>query len=137
MILTNPPFAMSYNTKEKHEKFILEQYASTNQLINISYKKNKKELKSSVKSNILFLGRYLDLLVEGGKLIIVLDNSVFNTNTHKEYRNWIKNNFIIKAIISLPKYAFIQSGAGGATSILYLEKRKSLNQAQPPILLEK
>lgn len=137
VILTNPPFAMSYNTKEKHEKFILEQYASTNQLINISYKKNKKELKSSVKSNILFLGRYLDLLVEGGKLIIVLDNSVFNTNTHKEYRNWIKNNFIIKAIISLPKYAFIQSGAGGATSILYLEKRKSLNQAQPPIFARK
>ena len=133
VILTNPPFAMSYNKKEEHEKFILDQYSSTNKLKNISYKKNKNELKTSVKSNILFLGRYLDLLVDGGKLIIVLDNSVFNTVSHKEYRDWIKNNFIIKAIISLPKYAFIQSGAGCVTSILYLEKRKNSNQIQPPI----
>lgn len=131
VILTNPPFAMSYKSNEEHEKRILKQYGSSESTKNISFKKNSAELKSSVKSNILFLARYLDLLVDGGKLIIVLDNSIFNSTTHKDYRDWIKNNFIIKAIISLPKYAFVQSGAGGATSILYLEKKRGIGQRQP------
>lgn len=131
VILTNPPFAMTYKSNEVHEKRILEQYGSLDNSKNISFKKGSSKLKSSVKSNVLFLARYLDLLVDGGKLLIVLDNSILNSITHKDYRDWLKNNFIIKAIISLPKYAFVQSGAGGATSILYLEKKSSIDQNQP------
>jgi type I restriction enzyme M protein len=130
VILTNPPFAMSYSKKEEHEARILTQYGTNDPNENISYKKGTNDIKSSVKSNILFLARYSELLRKGGKLLIVLDNSVFNSSSHKEYREWIKANFIIKAVISLPKYSFIHSGAGGVTSILYLKKRKTEKQKQ-------
>ena len=45
----------------------------------------------------------------------------------------MRERFIIRAIISLPKYSFIQAGAGGVTSLAYLEKRSHDRQAQPPI----
>lgn len=133
VILTNPPFALPYSKDDEYEKRILEQYGSPNPLDNITYKKGSSELKNSVKTNILFLARYLELLKNGGRLLIVLDNSLLNSHSNKSYRIWIRDNFIIRAVISLPKYSFIQAGAGGVTSILYLEKRRTKDQQQPPI----
>jgi type I restriction enzyme M protein len=133
IIVTNPPFATSFAIKDEHEKNIIEQYASTNPVENMTYKTGTTELKSEIKSNVLFLGRYHDLLRPGGRMLIVVDNSLLNSSNFAEYRIWLKNNFIIRAIISLPKYSFIQAGAGGVTSILYLEKRTSGEQKQPKI----
>ena len=133
VVLTNPPFAMNYSRKEEFERQILEQYGSTNPDENISYKSETTDLKSSVKSNVLFLARYAELLKEGGKLLIIVDNSLLNGYSDREYREWLKRNFIIKAVISLPQHTFVNAGAGGATSILYLEKRRNPNQVQPHI----
>lgn len=131
--LSNPPFSMSYRKKEKGEKEILEQYASTEEKQNLSYESGTQKIKASVKSNVLFLARYVDLLEESGKLIIVLDNSVLNTYTHKEYRDFIRRNYLIKAIFQLPTHMFVNQEAGGITSILYLEKRTNESQEQPPV----
>jgi hypothetical protein len=81
----------------------------------------------------MFLARYHDLLRSGGRLAIVLDNSMLNSHSFLMYREWLRRHFIIRAVIALPKYSFIQAGAGGVTSILYLEKRESTEQSQPPI----
>lgn len=133
MILTNPPFSMAYSKKDKDEREILLQYASTKEKNNLTYKSGTTTLKASVKSNVLFLARYHKVLKGGGKLLIILDNSVLNSYTHKEYRDFLRSNFIIKAIFQLPTHAFVNQEAGGITSILYLEKRKSEHQEQPPI----
>ncbi|MBR9676617.1 N-6 DNA methylase [Candidatus Woesearchaeota archaeon] len=133
VVLTNPPFSMAYKSKDKDEKVILEQYADTEERKNISYEKGKNILKSSVKSNVLFIARYCDLLKNGGRMFIILDNSVLNSYTHKDYRNFIRKNFIIKAVFQLPTHTFVNQEAGGITSILYLEKRKSTEQEQSPI----
>ena len=133
VVLSNPPFSMSYSSKEKDEADILLQYANHDPHKNLTYKKGTNKLNSTVKSNVLFLARYADLLKEGGKMFIVLDNSVLNSYSHKEYRDFIRDNFIIKAIFQLPTHTFVNQEAGGITSILYAEKRKSLEQEQPPI----
>lgn len=127
IILTNPPFASSYSSNDEHEKRILSQY------LEMLTGENTRKMDKSAKSNILFLNRYHDLLKSGGRIAIVFDNSLLNSYSFSEHREWIRNNFIIRAIISLPKYSFIQAGAGGVTSILYLEKRKNKGQQQPPI----
>lgn len=133
VVVTNPPFAMSYKSKDDNERRIIAQYADIDPLKNMTYKTGTTELKSEVKSNVLFLARYHDLLKLGGRIIIVVDNSLLNSVNFAEYRSWLRNSFIIRAIISLPKYSFIQAGAGGVTSILYLEKRTSKEQKQPKI----
>lgn len=134
VVLTNPPFSMAYKKKEKDGKKILQQYANDeNEKENLTYEKGTKKLKSSVKSNVLFVARYSELLKEEGKLFIILDNSVLNSYSHRGYRDFIRNNFIIKAIFSLPTHTFVNQQAGGITSILYLEKRKSLNQQQSSV----
>jgi len=137
VVLTNPPFAMNYSRREDFERQILEQYGSTNPDENISYKTGTTDLKASVKSNVLFLARYAELLKSGGKLIIIVDNSLLNSYSDRDYRKWLKRNFIIKAVISLPQHTFVNAGAGGATSILYLEKRRNPDQTQPPIFARK
>ncbi len=133
VVLTNPPFSMVYKSKDKDEKSILKQYGDTKEDKNISYIKGKSEIKSSVKSNILFIARYCDLLKEGGRMFIILDNSVLNSYSHTDYRNFIRKNFIIKAIFQLPTHTFVNQEAGGITSILYLEKRFSKEQEQSHI----
>ncbi len=133
IVLTNPPFSMSYSSKEKDEKAVMEQYADEDEKNNLTYEKGTHKLKTSVKSNVLFIARYVDFLRTGGRLFIILDNSVLNSSSHREYRNYIRNNFIIKAIFQLPTHAFVNQEAGGITSILYLEKRKNLTQEQSPI----
>ncbi len=133
VVLTNPPFSMAYNRKDKGENIILKQYANTDEEKNIAYKKGTQKIKSSIKSNVLFVARYYDLLKEGGRMFIILDNSVLNSYNHREYRDFIRNNFIIKAVFQLPTHTFVNQEAGGITSILYLEKRTSLIQEQPPV----
>jgi type I restriction enzyme M protein len=131
VVLTNPPFAMRYEAKKADEKKLLEVYE-------IAYKygkDNSKKMKASLKSNVLFLERYRDLLESHGKLITVIDESVLNTDTEKDFRNWIKKNFIIKAIISLPRNTFVNADANVKTSILYLIKKEKEDEKQPDIFM--
>jgi len=107
VVLTNPPFASTYTAKDDQDKRILSQYTDINP------DSSKAKYRSSAKSNVLFLARYYDLLKPGCRMAIVLDNSMLNSHSFKEYRSWLLKRFIIRAIISLPKYSFIQAGAGG------------------------
>ncbi len=66
---------MSYSRKEKDEKRILDQYRY---VVYYRDKSGKKKLRTRVNSNVLFIERYYDLLKEGGKLLIIIDESVLN-----------------------------------------------------------
>jgi type I restriction enzyme M protein len=126
VILTNPPFASSYTSKDEHEKRILAQYT-------LHEGTGSTKPAQSAKSNVLFLARYHDLLEAGGRLAIVLDNSMLNSSSFAKHRLWLRKHYLLRAVIGLPKYSFIQAGAGGVTSILYLEKRSDKKQKQPPV----
>lgn len=124
VILTNPPFAMRYEQKKGDEKAILDQYElATDEETGCS--------RSSLKSSVMFIERYWELLKPHGKLLTVMDESVLNTSSNKPFRDFIKKHFLIKAVISLPRNSFVNAGSNVKTSVLYLVKKKNENEAQP------
>lgn len=129
-VLTNPPFSMKYEENKEDEKRILEQYEIA---------KLSGSLTKSLKSNIMFIERYFDLLKPGGKLLTVIDESVLNTEGQgkamQRFRKWLRERFVIRAIISLPKNTFVNADAGVKTSVLYLTKRSSPTEEQPSIFM--
>ncbi|MDA8338188.1 MAG: N-6 DNA methylase [Nitrospiraceae bacterium] len=61
---------------------------------------------------------------KGGKMLIVLDEGVLNTDDYKEVRKFIREHFYIKAIISLTRDTFIPiSKTATKTSILFATKK--------------
>jgi len=126
VVLTNPPFSMRYEQKNADEKKILEEYE-------IAYKDGK--LRSSLKSNVLSIERYKDLLKPHGKLITIIDESVLNTDTEKDFRDFIKKHFLVRAIISLPRNTFVNAETNVKTSILYLVKKAKKDEEQPKVFM--
>ncbi len=115
IVLTNPPFSMSYRASDTAEKEILQQYkvATT----------KKGKLSSTEKSSILFVERYLDLLEQGGDLLTVIDDTILNGPSAKRHREFLREHFIIRQVISLPFNAFFKAQANIKTSILHLRKK--------------
>jgi type I restriction enzyme M protein len=122
IILTNPPFSMTYQINKEDEKRIILQHELTETMI-------------SVKSSILFLNRYLELLRPSGELLIVLDDTVINGKSFENIRIWMMENFIILGIHSLPFNAFFKAKANIKTSILHLKKKENLNEQQGYIFM--
>lgn len=104
LILTNPPFGSQVS-----DDIILN---------NFELSKNKR----SQKTEILFIERCLKLLKNGGRLGIVLPDSILNTTTLQYVRDYIIQHSKILAVISLPHHTFVPSGAGVKPSLLFLEK---------------
>lgn len=130
VVLTNPPFSMKYEQNKPDEMRILEQYKISSLGGNLA---------KSLKSNIMFIERYWDLLKPGGKLLTVIDESVLNTEgqgkSMQRFRRWLREKFIIRAIVSLPKNTFVNADAGVKTSVLYLTKRISERELQPKVFM--
>jgi type I restriction enzyme M protein len=122
LVLSNPPFSMTYKNTNEAEKRILEQ-------------RDLSRNANSVKSNILFLGRYLELLRPGGEMLIVLDDTILNGATCLDVRKWIVNHFVILGIHSLPFNAFFKAKANIKTSILHVRKKTDENDKQGHIIM--
>lgn len=127
VVLTNPPFSRGYNPKKKADAEKLIEYS-------ISKVEGTQKLKA-IRSNVLSLERYYNLLKPHGKLITVMDESVLNSYSGREYRKFIRDKFLIKAVISLPQNAFVNAEANVKTSILYLTKKSNEDEEQPDIFM--
>lgn len=132
VVLTNPPFAMRYSKKDKGQKRILEQYDLAYDPIG---KDASKKTRQSLRSSVMFIERYYELLKEHGKLLTIMDESVLNTKSNKVFRNYIKDKFIVRAVISLPKNTFVNTGSGVKTSVLYLVKKEKSDEKQPKVFM--
>jgi type I restriction enzyme M protein len=124
VILTNPPFSKEYDPKELSDKAILDEYK-----IAAGHRKKK------VRSNVLFLERYHDLLRPGGRVIAIIDDSVLGGRDYRYARDYIREHFIIKAVVSLPGDAFQRSQARVKTSILYLKKKEVPTEEQADVFM--
>lgn len=111
VVLTNPPFSMSYKKKNEDERRVLQQY----QIALGS---------AQEKSNVLFLERYCDCLKDGGEVLTVIDNTVLNGVKSQAYRDYILSNFIIRQVVSLPFNTFFRAQANVQTSIVHLKKKE-------------
>ena len=68
---------------------------------------------------------------QGGKLLIILDEGILNTDDYVEVRKSLLKNFYIKAIISLSRDTFKPfSDTSTKTSILYAVKKKDPDALQ-------
>ena len=127
VILTNPPFSMTYERKNPAELAILKDYKL--------FLDEKGQPKTLLKSSVMFLERYWDLLEDDGRLLTVMDDSVLNTLTNRLFRQFILDHFVIKAVISLPKNTFVKAQGSVSTSVLYLRKKTDVGEPQPAIFM--
>ena len=125
VVLTNPPFSMAKESKNPSEMRVLEQYELAH------YSEASTRLRTSLRSSIMFLERYYNLLRPGGKILTVVDDTLLSSNQFDYVRNFIRKRFLIRAIISLPGDTFRRSGSRVKTSVLILEKKRSKDDVQP------
>ena len=122
LILTNPPFSMKYDASKPDEERIIKQHELTKDM-------------SNVKSSILFLDRYYELLAPSGEMLIVIDDTVINGKSFENIREWIMDKFIILGVHSLPFNAFFKAKAKIKTSILHLRKKQVSNETQGHVFM--
>ena len=122
LVLSNPPFSMSYESRNEDENRILKQ-------------RGIAEGASKVKSNLLFLDRYYELLKPGGEMLIVLDDTVLNGTRQQTVREWLLKNFILIGVHSLPFNTFFKAKANIKTSILHLRKKITSAEEQGHIFM--
>lgn len=119
VVITNPPFSMEYKAKDIEQKKILQQYELSN------------NASRTLRAGVMFIERYYGLLKPGGKLITVIDNTILNSDQYDYVRDYIREKFIIKAVVSLHGDAFQQSKARVKTSLIYLVKKNVTTEQQP------
>ncbi len=122
LVLSNPPFSMTYKSSNETEERILIQ------------RDLSKDMESA-KSNILFLDRYLEILKPGGEMLIVFDDTILNGSTCLDIRKWILRNYIIIGVHSLPFNAFFKAKANIKTSILHARKKTDEDEEQGSIFM--
>ncbi len=122
VIITNPPFGSKIPIKDED---ILKQF----ELAHIWEDKGKtgtwvktNRLQSSVPPEILFIERCVQLLVPGGRLGIVLPDSILGSPGLGYIREWLIRNTRIIASLDLHVDTF-QPRNGTQTSVLVLQKK--------------
>jgi len=122
VIITNPPFGSKIPIKDEsilkqfELAFIWEDKAKTG-----TWTKTDR-LQSSVPPEILFIERCIQLLVPGGRLGIVLPDSILGSPGLGYIREWLILNTRIIASLDLHVDTF-QPRNGTQTSVLFLQKK--------------
>jgi type I restriction enzyme M protein len=130
LALTNPPFSMDYSLNLPNEERVLRHF----KLASFEMEDTSK-LRNSLRSSVMFLERYWDLLRPHGRLITVIDDSVLSGKRYKFARDFIRSRYIIKAVVSLHGDAFQRVGARAKTSLIYLVKKERENEEQSDIFM--
>lgn len=110
VVVGNPPFSVNMSNETKR------------------YLKDTFLFGEKDSSENLFIERYYQLLKPGGRLGIIIPESILDTNSNKYIRLFLFKYFSIKAIISLPQLTF-QPYTPTKTSILFA-KKKSKEEVQ-------
>jgi type I restriction enzyme M protein len=122
VIVTNPPFGSKIPIKDRS---ILEQFELAHIWTN-DKKKNTwimtDRIQSSVPPEILFIERCTQFLIPGGRMGIVLPDSILGSPGLGYIREWLIRNHRIIASIDLNADTF-QPHNGTQTSVLFLQKK--------------
>lgn len=122
LILSNPPFSMDYARSSPDEWEVLKDY---------SLRTWDGKDRNALRSAVMFIERYYDLLKPGGRLLTVIDDGVLGSKKTGFVRDYIREKFHVNAVISLHGDAFQRAGARVKTSVLCLTKKVSSSDAQP------
>lgn len=123
-VITNPPFWVSEKIKDKN---ILQKYEMW-----YIWNKDDYTISSTINTKwqwqwILMLERSFQLLKNLWHIAIVLPDWILSNFWDRYIRKWILNNFIIKAVITLPEETFRVKtiNASVKTSVLILQKTEN------------
>jgi type I restriction enzyme M protein len=121
IVLTNPPFGSKIKVTGAHK---LSQY----QLAHVwrsarrsdqDYERTDRLLPTQ-SPQILFIERCIQLLKPGGRLAIVLPESIFGMPVYGYVVKWLFDNYRLRAFVSLPEEVF-QPSTHAKTCVLILE----------------
>jgi type I restriction enzyme M protein len=125
VVMTNPPFGSKIPVKGAQ---VLAQYE-----LGYKWSKDKKsqtisksdKLRDEQAPHILFLERCLQLLVVGGRLGIVMPESILGNPSYEYVINYLMERTTIRAIVTMPESLFKTSGKSGThtkVAVMVLEK---------------
>lgn len=118
LIMTNPPFGVKIERDDRDN-------LGQNSFNNFVFGKGRK----SQVSDILFLEQYKKFLVNDDhhnpRAGVVLQTGVLNNPSNEKLLQWIRLNFKILAVVSLPDFAFRKAGSGMRTCLLFIRKYQS------------
>lgn len=139
VVVTNPPFGVKIvsASEETLKKFKFarrwiqsartERWEATN------------EIREQVPPQVLFIERCLSLLRVGGRLGIVVPESLLSGRGYRFVNQYLLDNTNINAVVGMPEELFKTSGKGGThtkTCLVVAEKRKPGSQSTPIFMAE-
>ncbi|MCP4108242.1 MAG: SAM-dependent DNA methyltransferase [Desulfobacteraceae bacterium] len=108
IVLTNPPFGSIFGSE------------AFSALAKFELAKGRKK----VPLDIIGLERAFEFLRPGGRLAIVLPESIFSAESCKHVRAWLLTKMAVRIIIDLPNEAFAPFGANVRSGLLFARKLK-------------
>lgn len=114
LILTNPPFGARFGPNEIKERF------GSNTPF---FSSLKRQGAATIDSELLFVDRNLQLLRDGGRLLIVLPDGVVSAKGLSALlRQHLAKTATLLGVVELPATAFAQAGTRTKTAVMYLQK---------------
>jgi type I restriction enzyme M protein len=113
VVITNPPFGKKIVVRGDR---LLSQYSLARKWVQDRDSGDWEEteaLQTTKPPQILFIERCLQLLKPGGRLGIVIPESILGMPTHGYVITWLRQNAKIRGVISMPEELFKTSGKGG------------------------
>jgi type I restriction enzyme M protein len=133
IVLTNPPFGAKIPIKGAA---LLSQYALGHKWQRNAATKEPEQssqLEERRSPQILFLERCLQLLKPGGRMGIVLPESILGNPSYEYLIKFIQQHTTVLGIVTLPEALFKTSGKGGThTKVAAIFVRKN-GRAKPPV----
>lgn len=116
LILTNPPFGARFDHS----------YVADTCAANTPFFTSLKKAATTVSSELLFVDRNMELLREGGRLLIVVPDGVVSARgAAAMLRHHLSGVATLRAVIELPATTFAQAGTRTKTAVLYLQKGRT------------
>ena len=138
VILANPPFGSK----------IIATSADVQRTFSLGYKwrldmasgryHKTDMLQRSLSPQVAFIERCMDLLQPGGRLGMVIPESLLSGEGYRHVVQFIRDRAEIKAVIGMPENLFKTSGSGGThtkTCLLFARKREPSYRSQGPIFM--
>lgn len=123
VILTNPPFGKGRDLQTGRDgKWDIQK--KTIELYETWLLKDKPK---SIDLGVIFLENAFKLLKEGGRMAIVLSNSIASISEWEAVREWFINKMRIVALFDLPAQSFGETGVATTVFIAYKPKQSEIN----------
>ncbi len=132
MIATNPPFGKGRdlktgaNGKWDLPKETVELYETFKEKSDLDAKGNKK-YPNSMDMGVLFLENAYKCLEDGGRMAIVLSNSIASIKEWQNIRKWFLSKMRIVGTFDLPSNTFGETGVATTVIIAYKPKKNEQN----------